>query len=90
MNIFIQIFQGVAAKQGKNSGVKKLLLIAVVPGVPENHFNVKTILDQVNMEAIEFTVAADVKMCKYHLYNILNYTLLSFSVTKNSSLWTCL
>ena len=89
MNILIRIFQGVAAKQGKNSGVKKLLLIAAVPGVPENHFNVKTILDQVNMEAIEFTVAADVKMCKYHLYNILNYTLLSFSVNFDGEVWWC-
>ena len=56
--------QGVAAKQGKNSSVKKLLLLAVLPEVPENHFNVKAILSSLNLEAIEFTAAADIKMCK--------------------------
>ena len=63
---FITLYlQGVAHKQGKNSGVKKLLLVAAVPAAPENHFNVKAILDQVDIEALEFTVAADIKMCKY-------------------------
>ena len=59
--------QGVAAKQGKNSGVKKLLVVGAVPFAAENYFNVKAILDQVAIEALEFTVAADVKMCKYEM-----------------------
>ena len=45
--------------------MKKLLLVGAVPAVPENYFNVKTILDQMDMEAIEFTVSADVKMRMY-------------------------
>ena len=53
---------GVAPKTAKNSSVKKLFLIGVVPKVPENHFNVKTILNQVNIDVIEFTASADVKM----------------------------
>ena len=56
--------KGDAAKQAKNSSVKKLILAGVVPNVPENHFNVQTILSNLNLEAIEFTTAADLKMCK--------------------------
>ena len=55
--------QGVAPKQAKNSSVKKLLLIAAVPKTPEN-YDVKAILNELNIEALEFTVSADVKMCK--------------------------
>ena len=44
--------------------MKKLLLLAVLPEVSENHFNVKAILSSLNLEAIEFTAAADIKMCK--------------------------
>ena len=56
--------QGIAPKQAKNSSVKKLLLIAAVPKTPENYDNVKAILNELNIEALEFTVSADVKMCK--------------------------
>ena len=60
--------------------MKKLLLIGAVPSVPENYFNVKTILDQLNMEAVEFTVSADVKMRMFcffifHLYSIFQFQL---------------
>ena len=61
----MDLFQGVAAKQAKNSSVNKLILLGVVPGVPENYHNVKTIMNNLNLEAIEFTAAADLKMCKY-------------------------
>ena len=44
--------------------MKKLLLLAAVPKTPENYNNVKAILDELNIEALEFTVSADVKMCK--------------------------
>ena len=54
-----------AAKQAKNSGVKKLLIVGAVPHAAENYHNVKAILDQLEIDALEFTVAADVKMCKY-------------------------
>ena len=64
-------YQGVAAKQAKNSSVKKLMLLATVPGIPENYFNVKTILDNLNLESVEFTVAADIKMCKIKKCKIL-------------------
>ena len=53
-----------AAKQAKNSSVKKLLLLAAVPSVPENYFNVKKILDNLNLEVVEFNTEADMKLCK--------------------------
>lgn len=59
-----RFLQGVAAKLAKNSSVKKLLLLGVVPGIPENYFNVKAILSSLNIEEVGFTVSADVKMCK--------------------------
>lgn len=44
--------------------MKKLLVLGAVAEVPENYYNVKVILDQLNIEALQFTVSADVKMCK--------------------------
>ena len=44
--------------------MKKLLLLAAVPKAHENYDNVKAILDELSIEALEFTVSADVKMCK--------------------------
>ena len=54
--------EGVAAKSAKHSSVKKLIILAAVPNVPENYSNVKLILNELNMEALEFTYSADVKM----------------------------
>ena len=50
--------QGVASKTSKLSSVKKLLVLGAVADVPENYPNVKVILDQLNIEALQFTVAA--------------------------------
>ena len=44
--------------------MKKLLVVGAVPNAAENYFNVKAMLDKVDMETLEFTVAADIKMCK--------------------------
>ena len=38
-----------------------------MPDASENYFNVKAMLDKVDMEAFEFTVSADLKMCKLFL-----------------------
>ena len=61
-NIKIILLKGMSPKQAKNSSVKKLLLLAVVPDAPENYFNVKAILTQLDIEVLEFTVSADLKM----------------------------
>ena len=53
-----------AAKDFKNSSVKKLLLLSVYPEVPEVHDNLKKILEDLNIEAIDFLVSADIKMRK--------------------------
>ena len=67
LNSYTNIVQGVAAKDAKDSSVKKLFVIGAVPNVPENYFNVKVVMDQLNMEAVEFSVSADVKMCKFFI-----------------------
>lgn len=56
--------QGVPAKEAKNSSVKKLFIVGVVPEVPENHFIIRAILNCLNLEVIEFSAAPDVKMRK--------------------------
>ena len=58
-------FKGVAAKDFKDSSVKKLLLVSVYPGVPEVHMNMKKILEDLKVEAVEFLVSTDIKMCKF-------------------------
>ena len=45
--------------------MKKLLVLGIIPEVPENHPNMETLLGELSMEAVEFSVSADVKMCKY-------------------------
>ena len=64
------VYQGIAVKQAKNSSVKKLILLAAVPDVPETYFNIKSILDNLDLETVEFTGAVDLKMCKLDLVNI--------------------
>ena len=53
------------ARTSKLSSVKRLILIGAVQDVPENYHNVKAILNELNIEALDFTVSADIKMCKY-------------------------
>ena len=63
--LFCQNIQGVASKAAKSSSVKKLQVLGAVADVPENYHNIKVILNQLNIEALQFTVSADVKMCKF-------------------------
>ena len=56
-----------APKQSKDSSVKKFFIICIVPEAPGNQFNVKSMLDKVDIETVEFTVSADVKMRKNYI-----------------------
>jgi hypothetical protein len=53
------------AKKFKNSGVKKCILLAIVPDIPENHTNVKRLWLTLKMETMtrHFTIATDLKLC---------------------------
>ena len=45
------------------SGVKHLLLLAIVEGIPETYANVKTILDKLNLQSkFEFKLTSDLKL----------------------------
>ena len=39
-------------------------ILAIFPSVTEIYENMELILNQMDIEAIEFTVSADIKMCK--------------------------
>ena len=41
------------------------MVIGAVADIPENYHNVKMILTQLNIDALQFTVSADIKMCKF-------------------------
>ena len=55
------------------TSVKKLIVLGAVADVPENYNNVKVILDQLDVEALEFTMSADIKMCKWLNEVFLNF-----------------
>ena len=52
-------------------------MLGAVADIPENYCNVKTVLDQLNVEALEFTMSADIKMRRFFflLENILEWNL---------------
>ena len=49
-----------------------MMVLGAVPQVPENYLNVKMIMEQLNLEAIEFTLSVDIKMRKF-FYIFNNY-----------------
>ena len=57
-----------ASKQAKDTSVKKLLLLGVLPDCPESHANVKLLLDMVKLRQTEFVFSGDLKMCKKYFY----------------------
>ena len=59
-NIFLP--QGVSPKDAINSSVKKVLLLAVVPEIAESHFNVRSILQEVDLKDLQYIYSVDVKM----------------------------
>lgn len=55
----------VLSKSFKTSGVKKLFIIGLVPDVPENYWNLKSLwlLIGIHKLTIDFTIASDMKIC---------------------------
>ena len=53
------------SKKFKNSGVKKAFIVAIVPEITENYFNMKRIWINVGMHLFfrKFTIATDLKLC---------------------------
>ena len=54
--------KAVGGRNKKDSGVKKLILLAVYPNVPECHENISNILSDLGIDAIDFGITADLKM----------------------------
>ena len=61
---FSNVQSGVSNKF-KESGVKKIFLIAIVPNMPENYVNVKKLWINLCLQTLDkrFTVAKDLKLC---------------------------
>lgn len=53
---------GTAFKQGKLTGVQRLLLLAVVPKIKETHENIKLLFDLIQINKIPFKFASDFKV----------------------------
>ena len=54
--------EGILPKKFKDTSVKKLHIISAFPNVPERYENLKSILDDLNIEAVDFSISADIKM----------------------------
>ena len=52
-------------KKIKNSGVKKVFIIGIAPGIPENYINVRTLWRSIGLHQLSynFTIATDLKLC---------------------------
>lgn len=46
-----------------DSGVKKLFILAIAPSVTENYENVQTLLQCLNLQTLDFSLATDLKLC---------------------------
>lgn len=55
--------EGVASKSFEDSGVKKLIILALVQNVQENYDNVKLLWREIGIDKINGTIAADIKLC---------------------------
>ena len=55
-----------------------MMVLGAVPQVPENYLNVKMIIEQLNLEAIEFTLSVDIKMHKVFIYLITIYSVIDY------------
>ena len=49
-------------KKYLNSGVKRVIILALVENVPEKYYNVEKLLDMLKIESISFVLAADLKL----------------------------
>ena len=58
-------FKQMISKKYKDSGVKKVLIIGIAPGVPENYVNMKKLWICIGLHRLnrKFTIATDLKLC---------------------------
>ena len=62
--LYKEMTQGVAAKESKNSSVKKLLLLGVLPECSETYGNVKLLMEKLSLDDSSIFFSGDLKMCK--------------------------
>ena len=54
--------QGVAPETQKDSSVKKLFIIALVPDIPESYENMKVLFNELKLDRVKCVVATDLKL----------------------------
>ena len=54
--------EGGSTKKGKPSGVKRVILLAVVPDIKETYSNVSLIFELINLNRLHFKIVADFKL----------------------------
>ena len=58
-----QIYKdGISANKFKDSGVKKLIILGIISGTQENYKNISMLWSSLNLEHLEGTIAADLKL----------------------------
>ena len=61
------------AKSCKDGSVRKTLILGIVPRIQELHCNVKKILNLLEIEGLEFSHSADIKMRMLLCLNFSSY-----------------
>ena len=54
----------VKSSEFREGGVRKLVILAVVPKIQELHENLDFILRKLGISSLEFSYSSDIKMCK--------------------------
>ena len=54
--------EGGSLKKGKLTGVKRLILLAIVPDIKETHNNISIIFDLISLNKIPFKIVTDFKL----------------------------
>ena len=57
--------EGVAAKTFKLSGVKKVIILGLMPGVQESHDNIKKLLHAIDLSGLPISFSCDLKLCLF-------------------------
>lgn len=64
---------GLESKKYKDSGVKKIFILGIVPSAPENHNNVSKMWETVNVNGSLDTIATDLKMANI-LFGLMSHS----------------
>ncbi len=53
----------IGGERFKETGVKKLMVVGIGQGIPENHENLRTFMAELQLSSLSFCLATDLKLC---------------------------